>query len=153
MQRRVGDSFSWKVPLDTTNVTAGAPAFVIEDSSFSIRHAKGWWRQASAVRARYEISATTFQSATLRYKYVLSDVSISKNNDREFWYGFIAPRLENLTGIELLKQPEDERPIELGNTEAYFYAADIVKNNTPTGWKFWDDYIPRWRQVFQQTRV
>jgi hypothetical protein len=62
----------------------------------------------------------------------------------------VVPRLENLTNIELLKLPENERPIELGDTDAYFYDADAVKNNIPSGWKFWDDFIPRWREAFHQ---
>lgn len=138
LSRHIGDSLSWNLPLDTTDITPGIPAYLMAQNFFHIyRHLN------SPLEPHYYLVATPFQSAVLRYQYMYPD------SESAFWMTFLGPRVEDLTKIELLKVPEERRPIMM-SPEAYWKDAELVRDNPPAGWRFWDEEIPHWWEAFRQ---
>lgn len=122
--RRVGDSLSWKIQLDTVGVTPGCPAAVFDLSFFKMTHIKDGEEDFGESRPHYQINTTSFMACVLRYKY-LRPRNISR--DQDFWMA-LGPRLENLTLVEVMKLPDDEKPMsdDPGNLGTLFKNASRV---------------------------
>jgi hypothetical protein len=144
--RCVGDSKSWKIPLDTTDVGLGLPAAVLDYSHFKItkeipNDPLAWPREREDFKPHHSIFAQSYQSCVLRYKYTYAR---SRPGDRDFWVS-IGPTLSDLTYLELIKLEEDQRPFSTvltGSYDNYFLHADDIARNTPPGWTFFDEKIP-----------
>ena len=100
--RRVGDRWTWIIPLDNTGVDGpDTPDTVLEYSTFLLRKNSGYHL------GHYISMAHKFSSLVLKYKYVNSHgVGFSS----KFWPDFAGPRLERLSLIELFKIPPPSRP-------------------------------------------
>lgn len=150
-QRRVGDSHTWTIALNTDGVeTSLTPDYVIEYACFSIENTE--LRQIPITNAQrgpwYNICAVDFESCVLNYRY-----TYAQSTENSFWIQMGA-RLDNLTKIEILKMPVDKQP-------AFFFPAhgmglkfgEYHKNNyefeTTSSWVFYDDQIPKWHETWR----
>ncbi|KAF4630958.1 hypothetical protein G7Y89_g7175 [Cudoniella acicularis] len=140
--RSVGDSKSWKIDLDTTDVSPGCPSSVVNYCFFNIRKAERASIHDDLFRPHYEIDAKGWQSAVLKYKYTFPGYGYE-----DFW-PHISDRLQNLTKIELLKLEDDERPFP--ETDYPWRYAENVRRHPPAGWAFWDDHLEMWFKAYQE---
>ncbi|KUJ18116.1 uncharacterized protein LY89DRAFT_684041 [Mollisia scopiformis] len=137
--RRLGDSLAWKVPLEIEGVTPGISGSVIEFSTFKVYKNNGRWLPPTEKDFEsYLISFNKFESCALQYEYFFTGPV-----DDDFWYS-IRSKLEDLT-VQQLSKLEDH-PLSLKTWEhgrLFKYAGDIHEN-TPEGWTYYDDEIPKW---------
>ncbi|EPE34587.1 hypothetical protein GLAREA_10281 [Glarea lozoyensis ATCC 20868] len=147
--RRIGDSKTWKIDLDTTGLTPGAPAYSVEYSFFktSLRE-KVTGTRRKITKKWYQVDASIFQSCVLKYKYLATQY---QHPDCTFWWD-PADRLNDLTRIECTKLKADERPLSMSrcHIDKYYKHADAVHRNTPEGWTFWDAEIPKWEAAYEK---
>lgn len=98
--RRVGDRWTWIVPLNDTGVDRSeTPDSVLEYSTF--RLSKREWGPPPNMGC-YGIEALQFRSLVLKYRYLNSK---SVGGAEEFWPGFAGPRLERLNYVGALQKP------------------------------------------------
>ena len=146
-QRRVGDKFTWTIPLPAEGVRSSpVPDSVIEYSCFSIRKSKPEY-PSECTTLRYVIQAVEFSALTLKYLYTYSG---TKPN---FWHDFVNERTNELSFLEIWKLDPEDRP----NLFRDYISVDLVRSehlisreNLPDTWTFYDDEIPRWHEVWKQ---
>jgi hypothetical protein len=147
--RRIGDSKTWKINLDTTGVTPGAPSYTIEYSFFktSLKERTTGTRH-KVTKKFYQVDARIFKSCVLQHKYLVTQ---SANPTCTFWWEQ-ADRLNDLTRIECTKLKGEERPFLISRSHAknYYKNTDRVHSNTPEGWTFWDAEIPKWEAAYEK---
>ena len=102
--RRLGDKWTWIIPLDQTGVSRpSTPDSVLEYSTFDL--CKQEYNQPHP--GYYSVEVMGFRSLVLGYNYVsLVDYA----DPWGFWTTFAGPRLERLSMIELCKIPSELRP-------------------------------------------
>lgn len=133
--RRIGDSQTWIIALDTNGVEPSAtPDYVFENIHFNLVQKDTF----------YGIHIRRFRSWVLRYTYY-SSLSCC-----DFWK-FVQDRLDILTLIELQKldatvlPPEYKGPIppitDLGLVAGIF--------TRPPNWTYVDDQLPKWRAEWE----
>ncbi|KAF8863521.1 hypothetical protein BDZ45DRAFT_670125 [Acephala macrosclerotiorum] len=141
--RRVGDSLSWKIALDTNDVVHGGSDYVLEFSTFNLFECGGGW---------YRILWSMFQSCVLQHRYFNP-----QGRKDDFWFS-IGPKLEKMSEEALSKLkdrpkaiPQSLKADESDEQSSYWflYAGDIHKN-TPKGWTYYDDEIPKWFEEWQK---
>jgi hypothetical protein len=129
--RRIGDSYTWSIALDTNGVKAGQPTSVLQHSFFKvIEHIRN---------GDHVVHVESFRSPVLRYEYTISHKSY--HEPRAFWV-LVEQKLAELTNAELSKIPEDERPAFLGTNRPTFERACELN------WKFYDDQVPIWYEQY-----
>jgi len=116
-ERRVADSNTWKLDLDTTKVQkAVTPDSVLEYSTFTIVATYTAFHPQKGVSGRYyEINACGgFKSQVLRHKYTWVDYHYdwedAKPANSDFWLQFVGPKLDLLFVEEREKIPAEDRP-------------------------------------------
>jgi hypothetical protein len=165
-ERRVGDSFTWKIDLDINGVTPGAPSSVIEHCFFAI--SRNEISSAYAVfhpeperysTSHYVTHMSVFKSCVLKYQYLTNRVNRGyawkeERDTHRFFWKQQAGRLNELTRIECDKLPEDERPVDIVNSveREYFTHAAAIRRNPPEGWTFWDSEVPEWFKEYEKER-
>lgn len=138
LARHIGDSLSWTVALDTANITPGLSSSLMALNSFDVHRGS----------TCYSIVTSPFLATVLRYQYMITP------SQRDFWYGFVDPRTQELATIRLLKMPEGSRPItqwgEPMNPFSWHHwkEAATLRGNPPEGWEFRDEEIPCWQEIF-----
>jgi hypothetical protein len=158
--RSLGDSFTWRVPLDTTGVTEGMPSAVFRFSFFYIFRITPWPLARHLRRpqvSHYHINAEDFESGVLEHTYTYPNRGFLYDK-ADFWHS-IAHYTEHLTscGISHLDFSK-QRALLLGADtrwspwDLYFHnrpsplwrlAAEIRKD-PPQGWVFLDAYVEQW---------
>ncbi|EPE34585.1 hypothetical protein GLAREA_10279 [Glarea lozoyensis ATCC 20868] len=139
--RRIGDSRTWKIDLDTAGVTPGAPSTSVEYCLFNLRTVPVMAELNE--NSHYKIDTSVFVSCILKYKY-LRDEKVLVDGSLNFWPQH-ANHFNELTRIEMNKLEPDDRPWDLDSVDpqAYFLSARVVQKNPPTGWTFYDAEIPK----------
>ena len=132
--RRVGDKWTWVIPLDMTNILpARTPDFVLEHSEFTVTTAEQGGGGRNTSFDRYDISCkANFRSYVLRYRYIHSNPRNFQPNPvyyGNFWFNFVGPRVERLTEIELVKMKEEKQP-------------EWYRRDAPTRFSHYDRPIP-----------
>ncbi|KAL8784342.1 MAG: hypothetical protein Q9195_009087 [Heterodermia aff. obscurata] len=105
--RRIGDKWTWIIPLDQSGISSpDKPDSVLDFSTFELFKSEF----VSPNPGYYTMEAILFKSLVLEYDYV-SSVNFDKPG--AFWTQFAAPRLERLSMIELCKIPSASRPTRI----------------------------------------
>lgn len=138
--RRIGDRWSWTIPLSTENVERGLePDLVLESTTFELCSE----RQTSKPQTlRYGVDAAPFRHIALKYAYVFPD-----NDELLVTLG---DRLDNYAKLGLLTMETQDQP-------EWFSEQDLYRDEVPPtdpdsieslqkrpDWKTYDDDIPRW---------
>ncbi|PQE13706.1 hypothetical protein CJF31_00005151 [Rutstroemia sp. NJR-2017a BVV2] len=130
-RRRIGDSYTWSIALDTNGVKAGQPTSILQHSFFKVE---------KYIDSRdYLVRVEIFRSPVLRYEYTTSHKVY--HDPRAFWV-LVEQKLAELTNAELSKIPEDERPAFLGTNRPTFERASQLN------WTFYDDQVPIWYEQY-----
>ncbi|PQE10290.1 hypothetical protein CJF32_00000788 [Rutstroemia sp. NJR-2017a WRK4] len=129
--RRIGDSYTWSIALDTNSIKAGQPTSVLQHSFFKVME--------NIRNGDHVVSVESFRSPVLRYQYTVSDKHFY--DPRAFW-DLIEQKLTELINLELSKIPEDARPAFLGTNRPTFERACELN------WTFYDDQVPIWHEQY-----
>lgn len=144
--RRVGDSKTWKITLDTTAIrNPQTPDSVIEYSRFGIFKSRS--QPGTPIfenREFYTINAAVFEACVLRYQYTYSPAD-------DFWLFHIGSRLDSLTKIEIMKLEPEKRPAAFRppHGDVTFFQHNGSFNKPPT-WVYYDGFIPRWYRYWEE---
>ncbi|KAH8683004.1 hypothetical protein BGZ60DRAFT_524346 [Tricladium varicosporioides] len=130
-------------------VTPGCPVAVFDLSFFNITQIKAGAPNFEGDRPYYQIETLPFSSCVLKYTYLRPR---RYNPAQNFWLS-MGWRLENLTLIEIMKPPDDEKPISESpeNLGSFFASARRIIRQPPAGWTFWDDHVVQWLEAFQRS--
>ncbi|KAA8575381.1 hypothetical protein EYC84_004550 [Monilinia fructicola] len=139
-RRRIGDSYTWSMALDTNGITPGQPTPVLQHSFFRVEELGGGEEPGS-----YIVHMRILMTCILRYQYTTS----IKNYDRFAFWASVQRKLDSLVHSQLLKYHWIERPSLRGHRmdEVNLSCADIAREmagQEPEGWTFYDDHIPTW---------
>ena len=97
--RRIGDKWTWMIPLDQTGVSSpDTPDSVLEFSTFGLFQRE----MEPPDPGYYTMDLLEFKSLVLKHRYTSL---INFNISRGFWTTFAGPRLERLSMIEVCKIP------------------------------------------------
>ena len=137
--RRVGDKFSWTITFNTSDVQKpDVPDTVLDHLCFSLR--KGGSPYIGRV-PHYDIKASLFISIVLKYEYTYI---ATIDSPFDFFASFVAPRIQVLSRVELLKLGIEEQP---DDTSLHGLQGTFV---IPAWWTFYDDQIETWYSTWQQ---
>ena len=149
--RRLGDRFTWTLPLSTHDVERSPQLdLVLEYAFFTLRPRRSRSRPDTV---SYLLSAQPFQHISLDHRYV--------RPGRLDWTSFLADRLCSYANMDLLAMEPEDRP-------AWFTAWPLHKRlihpgdpvlysrktldgfKRPSGWRTFDDMIPTWFNQWYQ---
>ena len=148
-RRRIGDHYTWTIPLNTIGVESSrTPDNVVDYSCFSMDLSvsysdyAGYDTQKEDVR-NYKIIFHKIESKVLKHTYLCGNV-IMKN--------FLMRRLHSFTLFELRMLEPAQRPPgydqilrNRGNIDAALESFD-----RPASWTYRDDQIPTWYKFFER---
>ncbi|KAF4637168.1 hypothetical protein G7Y89_g920 [Cudoniella acicularis] len=138
--RRLGDSNSWIIALDTEGITnSPTPDAVIDYSWFKISPVSKYGSLEFNESKRYHIKTNLTGSCVLRYRY-----SFPPTGWNWCWANQMR-KLNELTRAEIEKMPAEDRPAWFANAgprfEFYGYNSRI---NKPPTWLYYDEKITMW---------
>ncbi len=158
--RRVGDRFTWTIPLNTEGVTGSkTPDYVLEHACFgtSVNGDDGSDADLSNLFyntppdsslsdhervSHYTITARKIIAKTLKYAYTCSNTRMRD---------YIRLRVDRTTLMELRK---------IGLQDFDEYVADphnihkrIENIERPATWTYWDDELPKWYKAWEQAET
>ncbi|KAF7945325.1 hypothetical protein EAE96_010100 [Botrytis aclada] len=142
-RRRIDDSYTWTIILDTNDVTGGQPSYILQNSYFKVA-------QLGPPNTQYFVDMNTVRACILRYEYTTT----TKFDDHFSFWASVKQKLDDLTHTQLLKFPENERPIPLQTHGPSGYKIEYnsrtIKRRVqePKGWIFYDDQIPIWYEEY-----
>ncbi|KAF5870909.1 uncharacterized protein Bfra_009464 [Botrytis fragariae] len=142
-RRKIDDSYTWTIILDTNDVNGGQPSYLLQHSYFKVA-------QLSPPNTQYFVDMNIVRSCILRYEYTTT----MKFYDQFSFWASVKPKLDDLTHTQLLKFPESERPISLRTRGPSGYKIEYnsrtIKRRVPElkGWIFYDDQIPIWYEEY-----
>lgn len=129
--RRIGDRYSWKIPLDISSVKcSGAPDAVLEYAAFGL----------SCSRHSYDFVAEIFMSHALQYRYTYSEPD---------WCRFLGKRVKQLTVFEVGKLAPNRRPRNFQQMLEDHVLQYISLDKSCT-WTYWDSDIPKWYEAWEE---
>ncbi|CZT08752.1 uncharacterized protein RCO7_03447 [Rhynchosporium graminicola] len=153
--RRIGDSGTWKIELDTNHMEPSkTPNYVLELSYF---HDYG-------SRSLKCVTVSKVTHPLLKYAYT-SGYDTSEN-EPEHYCDFRHELRDNLDGLLKLKAAEwyakskqevlSGAPGDQGNFDDWrkYLAHSHISNrpnHAPANWTFYDDLMPRWRDEWEET--
>jgi hypothetical protein len=166
--RGPGDSFTWRMLLETSNVCSGGiPSSVFQFSFFTmflyrpLRLARQMRREQYSY---YTISAEDFKSSALRYDYTFpGGPEMYVLSPADFWAS-VRLYTERLSSRMLSRADQESRDrlLMLGRTrwsplDRLFYSrpstlwhlAEHIRETVPNGWVFHDEHIPLWYRAWQ----
>ena len=127
--RRVGDRYTWKISLGTSNVTRSQiPDDVIEYSSFSCDETRS--NTTLGQEAAYIVHADYLNAQTLRYRYLWGSWN---------WMTWLVLRTDKLTLLEVAKLNPSDRPDPVFQRPLH-----TTQINKPDTWTYWDSEISKW---------
>lgn len=129
--RRIGDRYSWRIPLDISNVKwSKTPDAVLEFAQFGLSCSEG----------SYDVLAMVYKSHAQQYRYTYSD---------PIWCRFLGRRVTRLTGFELRKSAANLRPPDFQQMvkEETIHRIELDK---PCTWTYWDSEIPKWYEAWEE---
>lgn len=154
LTRRVGDKHTWTIPFDTTKVSySPIPDFVLEHAVFSIEKHK-LNHSGRFHYYRYKIWTGHRSTAILRYSYAIPRTSDTRG--RICWRSFLTERLGRLAPIEMSKLALADRPTNFAqilNGQVPHWKIDPNTFTKPDNWIYWDDEIPGWYKVWEDSGV
>jgi hypothetical protein len=140
-ERRIGDSKSWMIPLNTDGVTASPfPAHLIDYASFEVIivqssiHGPGNWSQ---------VKAQVVKDLSLKHEYIFADASHERRRlqDRTLLQIHLLPAAQRPAGFNQIYVP-NPAPNPAGGTPVGNVLNLAVLNGfvpPQTGWKYYDD--------------
>ncbi|CZR31981.1 uncharacterized protein FPRO_02089 [Fusarium proliferatum ET1] len=170
--RRVGDSSSLVIALDTNSVlTRAVPDYVIEFSQFEIsgdglqsnagttgfRHNQGlhlfgqnqsWQSHSSNITQRrsfLQIKANELSSPALRYFYIITSSE---------WRDFVSQRALRWAWLEVYRLDPRDRPIQPPASVPIVSEVSIPQAfELPQSWDYADDQIPMWYRHWEDINI
>jgi hypothetical protein len=146
--RRIGDSYTWSIPLDADGVRTGKPSSVLQHSFFKCEHLPSWY--STSTLGTFIVHLKLIKSPVLLYDYTTS----IKFYDKFAFWASIEPKLKDLEQAELVKFSGDEwltRYQALGRTYNAFISE--VRGRQPAGWTFVDDQVPAWYEEYRESEA
>jgi len=151
--RRVGDRFTWIIPLDDKGVNrAETPDSVLEYAS---------WSLSKTETGRYDLHyyatcAFSFGALILKYQYIYHPEREGFASDG-FWLFFLGPRLDRLSLMELYKVPSSARSQHLQiamqqnpkNIRKFENELDLCGIELPS----YDHMIPVWYAEWEKQKA
>ena len=148
-RRRIGDHYTWAIPLNTEGVVSSkTPDYVLEyscfemDLSMSYGDDEGYDMSKEDVR-HYKLRYSRLESKVLKHTYLYGQ-SVMKD--------FFKRRLHSFVILELRKLDPAQRPPQYdeilknrGNIDAL-----LEGFNRPASWTYRDDQIPTWYRAFER---
>ncbi len=134
--RRVGDRYTWTIPLKPLNVQHSRTSdLVLERSTFCIIHVDEG--EPESPLDNYIISVQVLSACVLRHKYIVDDAGLHEWLDK---------RLLPLTVIELWKIPVALRPKPIADLMASVSAIHSLLEpfERPETWTYFDDELHEW---------
>ncbi|KAF2489868.1 hypothetical protein BU16DRAFT_531300 [Lophium mytilinum] len=153
--RRVGDSFTWTLPLSTTGIrTSKTPDSVLEYSQFGFAHTNDTTNidaQTYSFQTCYGVEILPFRAHVLRYDYTFTSSDSG-------WCFYLGERVDRLTYLELRKMRPEDRPEEFEQSISRdgepqtrcLYTWDFEK---PAWWTYYDAQIPEWYKQYEEDQV
>jgi len=158
--RRVGDRYTWTLPLDTKGVAwSKTPDYVLEHACFAITiggdgrgdpHVPSLYYDTPPDEcdedhtsiAHYRITTRLFSSKTLKYTYLCSN---------ERMRDYIRLRVDRATLMEL-------RKIRVENFDTFLARPHNIHRRIedlerPDTWTYWDDEFPKWYRGWEQAET
>ncbi|KAJ9604902.1 hypothetical protein H2200_010291 [Cladophialophora chaetospira] len=156
--RRLGDRFTWVVPLPTENVQPPPQAdLVLESSTFAMywNKVQPWQEPGYATCASYQISVKKFEHVGLKHQLIVASTGLDLDSQHPTWTDFLASRLNQHAKMQLIAMKPEERPEwfnqGLDDTDGMFLGllelddgVTIRSFKKPEGWKNFDEMIPLW---------
>jgi hypothetical protein len=144
-RRRIGDSYTWSIPLDVHGVTPGKPTSVLQHSIFKAEQLPSPF--GSSAPGQYIVHLVTMSCSVLRYEYT---TSLTFHDPFSFWAS-VGQKLNNLEEAEHAKFPEDEWLMNYQlERQTWRPSASEFMGNEPEGWTFYDDQIPAWFEEYSR---
>lgn len=157
--RKIGDSYTWTMALDTSGVDEGQPSSILQHSFFRVGKLIS---SRDSNPTRYYISRSVIKSCVLRYKYTILN---KRKNPSSFWVQ-AQRKIDTLTESQLSKYHWVEKkpsiyyriPVSYENCRDLandrIKLAETMAGQEPEGWMFYDDQIPTWyEQYLKEGRV
>ena len=143
-RRRVGDRFTWTIPLDTKQVEfCNTPDYVLEYSSFKMGETE------RGDLPYYKITAFILESRILKYTYLYGEYSLVSD--------ILVPRLRSSTLLELHKLDPALRPAnwnQIWRARHDFWEPPPLPwdlpFDPPASWTYRDDEFPAWYHAFEK---
>ena len=158
VDRRLGDRWTWIIPLNNAGVThANAPDSALEYSTFRL---EGFASDRVPRLGHYGAVALPFVSMVLKHKY--TNLRSWGDESRDFWPDFAAPRLERLSLMELWKVPPSSRPQSIQDAMDRVYIQDqtvklwrLRSDLTESGIELpsYDHEIPGWYAEWERQQA
>jgi hypothetical protein len=143
--RRVGDSLSLIMPLDTSSVQqASTPDSVLEYAQFKV-----YAEESNVLRARPfgvenhvpQIHVQLLKSPALRHGHTASGP----------WRTYVIERLQRWAWVEIYKLEQAERPLQFANGIPDHSNVSLPEEfSLPETWDFADDQMPLWYQEWER---
>lgn len=148
-RRRIGDSYTWTIKVDTNGINAGQPSSVLQHSFFKLEQLEQFIPHINAEPRYSIIHIRPVKSCVLRYEYTKT---IEYYDPFAFWAS-VERNLDDLTHSELLKYHWTERPRlffrQPGSSDLRYSAlANEMAGREPEGWTFYDDQISIWYEQY-----
>lgn len=152
--RRIGDRFSWVIPLDISQVEwPKKPDFVVETACFSISAERYSPPRPSLCREigdgvesmSYTITTRPFTSKCLKYTYLPSSIAMGE---------FLRRRADVATLMELKMLDPSVRPRNYPRLTHNTRNLDrsLEDFQPPATWRYWDDEFPSWQLAWESTQ-
>ena len=148
-RRRIGDHYTWTIPLNTQGVESSkTPDYVLEyscfkmDLSMSYSNYEKYDTRKEDVR-HYKISVSKLESKVLKYTYLYGDVVMKD---------FLMCRLHSFVILELRKLHPAQRPTHYDQILRNRGNIDTALEgfNRPASWTYRDDQISTWYKAFEK---
>lgn len=130
--RRIGDRYSWKLPLDISNVKwSKTPDAILEYAGFGLK----------CSRRSYDVLAMILKPKALQYTYTYSDTS---------WCRYLGERITQLKAFESRKSASNRRPPDFPQMVQDDALHQINLDKPCTG-TYRDSKIPQWYEAWEKS--
>ncbi|MCJ1392446.1 hypothetical protein MMC18_005313 [Xylographa bjoerkii] len=139
-ERFIGDELTWIIPFDVDDMEQSkTPDQVLEYSQFGLDKVIHLVQHQEFYN--YRISTIIFEACTMRYRYTHSGFNES------FWNDFVSDRMDRLTRLQLYLMEPKHRPLHAFDDPDFgVHEGSFAK---PPDWKYYDDKIPEWYEVWK----
>ena len=149
-RRRVGDGYTWTIPLDTKKVqTSKTPDYVLEHACFECEGLESEYDDnepypdVEGKLRYYRLTMNLLASKVLKYSYTYSELAMQE---------FFEARLHASTILELRKLNAAERPPnyeQILRSSSRTIDGALWAFNPPTSWTYRDDEVPKWYKAWE----
>ena len=150
--RRIGDSYTWRINLDTTGInTSGlnmVPDFVLEYGAYSVTY-KSVWHRIGEPEYFWSLTCDAFENPILKYKFMYDNGAPYDAPNRR-WVEEMGLRGNKYTKLAAWLF-EDEYILGYLRT-GYIPWTIKFPNPKPEGFRYRDEDVPKWYHLWEQQK-